>query len=66
MSAPRALTPNQVTEARTLYATGRYTLADIAQAYGVGRNTIARALVRAGVTLRPRGGPRTRQETRSV
>jgi DNA-directed RNA polymerase specialized sigma24 family protein len=52
--SPR-LGPNQIKEAVTLYTEGQ-SLLTLARHFGVATDTVALALRRAGVTLRPRRG----------
>ncbi len=55
MSTPPALTDEQAAEAHVLYAAGvkRH---ELAAGYGCSPQSIARAIRRAGGTIRPRGG----------
>ncbi len=58
MSTPPVLTVEQDTEARMLYALN-YSLREIAQLYGCSKQAVARAIRRAGGTIRTRGNPDT-------
>ncbi len=55
MSTPPALTGEQAAEAHVLYAAGAK-LRELADLYGCSPQSIARAIRRAGGTIRPRGG----------
>lgn len=53
--APKKLTDKQISEMVSLYEQGRSVYA-IAQKFGISHTTVRKALINAGVTMRPKGG----------
>lgn len=53
--APKKLTDKQIREMVSLYEQGRSVCA-IAQKFGISHTTVRKALINAGVTMRPKGG----------
>ncbi len=58
MGTPLVLSDEQAAEVRVLYGIG-YSLRELAQVYDCSKQAVARAVLRAGGTLRPRGNVAT-------